>query len=254
MTTKEQKILKIAIFSDIHGNLEALNTVVHDIKLRNDIDLIVCLGDIVGYYPHPIECIKIVRDMCDIIIQGNHDATIVSVNFKKELKKFNDVAANSLSWTRNLLLKSGKKDYYNFLKELPPKDNLSIGKKKILFVHGTPDDETWDYFLYPYWLNAPLDDQKIRLDGWLKQWHFIAMGHSHWAFQYENEGRMVVNPGSIGQPRDENPKSSYAIVKVTKTRIKAQNFRIKYNIEKTCEAVLLAKLDTSLCDRIVQGH
>ena len=87
MTTKEQKILKIAIFSDIHGNLEALNTVVHDIKLRNDIDLIVCLGDIVGYYPHPIECIKIVRDMCDIIIQGNHDATIVSVNFKKEWSK-----------------------------------------------------------------------------------------------------------------------------------------------------------------------
>ncbi|MHA1444309.1 MAG: metallophosphoesterase family protein [Candidatus Hodarchaeales archaeon] len=130
---------------------------------------------------------------------------------------------------------------------------MSIGKKKLLFVHGTPDKK-WEYFLYPYWLNAPLDEQKIRLDEWLKQWNFIAMGHTHWAFQYENRGRMVVNPGSVGQPRDDNPKSSYAIVEVTKTRLKTQNFRINYDIEKTCKAVLSAKLDKSLCDRILQGH
>ncbi len=65
---------------------------------------------------------------------------------------------------------------------------------------------------------------------------------------------MVINPGSVGQPRDDNPKSSYAIVEVTKTRLKAQNFRINYDIEKTCKAVLSAKLDKSLCDRIEQGH
>jgi len=245
--------LKIAIFSDIHGNLEALNAVVKDIKLKDDIDLIVCLGDIVGYYPHPIECIKIVREMCDIVIQGNHDSAVVSPNFNVESKGFNDVALSSLKYTRDLLLKSCNIDKYDFLKELLPKKKLSIGKKKVLFVHGTPD-ETWEYFLYPYWLNAPLDEQKIRLNEWLKQWDLIAMGHSHWAFQYEDWGRMVINPGSVGQPRDDNPKSSYAIVEVIKTRIKAQNFRINYNIEKTCEAVLLAKLDKSLCDRLVQGH
>jgi len=243
----------MAIFSYIHGNLEALNAVVKDIKSIPDIDRIVCLGDIIGYYPHPIECIKIVREMCDIVIQGNHDDAVVSPNFDIESKSFNDVALSSLKYTRDLLLKSDNIDKYNFLKELPPSKKLNICKKKVLFVHGTPD-EKWEYFLYPYWLNAPLDEQKIKLNEWLKQWDLIAMGHTHWAFQYEDWGRMVINPGSIGQPRDDNPKSSYAIVEVTKTRIKAQNFRVEYDIEKTCEAVLLAKLDKSLCDRIVQGH
>ncbi|MCK4847838.1 MAG: metallophosphoesterase family protein [Candidatus Heimdallarchaeota archaeon] len=245
--------MKIAILSDIHGNLEALNAVVKDLKSKNGIDLIVCLGDIVGYYPHPNECINIIREMCDHVIQGNQDATAVSPNFDVEVTRCNDVAASSLIYTRNLLLKSGNSDNYNFLKELPDKKELTISKKKILFVHGTPNDK-WEYFLYPYWLNAPLDEQKIILNEWFKQWDVIAMGHSHWAFQYESWGRMIINPGSVGQPRDDNPKSSYAIVEVTKTRLKAQNFRINYDIEKTCEAVLLAKLDKSLCDRIVQGH
>jgi putative phosphoesterase len=253
LTTKELNNLKIAILSDIHGNVEALNTVVNDIKLRDDIDLIICLGDIVGYYPHPIKCIKIVQEFCDVVIQGNHDAAIVLPNFRSELKKFNDVAASSLNWTRDLLLNSGNDDYYRFLKELPEKKELSVGKKKLLFVHGTPD-ETWEYFLYPYWLNAPLDEQRIRLNEWLRKWDFIAMGHSHWAFQYENLGRMVINPGSVGQPRDDNPKSSYAIVEVTDAQLNAQIIRIDYDIEKTCEAVLLANLDKSLCDRLVQGR
>lgn len=253
MITNEPNNLKIAILSDIHGNLEALNTVVDDIKSKNNIDRIVCLGDIVGYYPHPIECIKIVREMCDIIIQGNHDATVVSSNFNVESKGFNDVAASSLKWTREQLLKSCNIDNYNFLKELHKQKEIKIGKKKILFVHGTPD-ETWEYFLYPYWLNAPLDEQQIRLNEWLRKWDLIAMGHSHWAFQYENWGRMAINPGSVGQPRDDNPKSSYAIVEVENAQLNAQIFRIHYDIEKTCKAVLLANLDKSLCDRIIQGH
>ncbi|MHA1236268.1 MAG: metallophosphoesterase family protein [Candidatus Hodarchaeales archaeon] len=244
---------KIAIFSDIHGNLEALKAVKNDLESKNDLDHVVCLGDIVGYYPHPVECIEIVREMCDIVIQGNHDAAVVSPNFNAKIKEFNDVAVSSLKWTHKLLLKSSNTDNFNFLKGLRPKKKMSIGKKKLLFVHGTPDKK-WEYFLYPYWLNAPLDEQKIRLDEWLKQWNFIAIGHTHWAFQYDNSGRMVVNPGSVGQPRDDNPKSSYAIVEVTETHIKAHNFRINYDIEKTCKAVLSANLDKSLCDRIKQGH
>ena len=244
---------KIAIFSDIHGNLEALKAVEKDLKSKKDLDLVVCLGDIVGYYPHPVECIKIVREMCDIVIQGNHDAAVVAPNFNEEMKGFNEVAKNSMIWTRDLLLKSSNTDNYNFLKGLSPQRPLNVGKKRILFVHGTPDDK-WEYFLYPYWLNAPLDEQRIRLNEWLKKWDLIAMGHSHWAFQYENWERMVINPGSVGQPRDDNPKSSYAIVEVTETRLKGQNFRINYDIEKTCKAVLSANLDKSLCDRIKQGH
>ncbi len=245
--------MKIAIFSDIHGNLEALNAVVKDIKSIPDLDHIVCLGDIVGYYPHPNECIEIVREMCDIIIKGNHDASVVARNFDKVLNKFNDIAARSLTWTRDKILETNNTENYDFLRKLPKQKEITIGRKKILFVHGTPD-KTWEYFLYPYWLNAPLEEQKVRIDEWLQQWDVIAMGHSHWAFQYEDNNKIVINPGSVGQPRDDNPKASYALVEVTKTRIKALNFRIEYDIKKTCEAVQKANLDESLCDRITDGH
>ncbi|MHA1445029.1 MAG: metallophosphoesterase family protein, partial [Candidatus Hodarchaeales archaeon] len=123
---------KIAIFSDIHGNLEALKAVEKDIKSKNDLDLVVCLGDIVGYYPHPVECIKIVREMCDIVIQGNHDAAVVSPNFEEESKGFNETAKIPLIWTRNLLLKSCNIDNYNFLKDLSPQKTPYICKRKVL--------------------------------------------------------------------------------------------------------------------------
>ena len=112
---------KIAIFSDIHGNLEALKAVEKDLKSKNDFDRVVCLGDIVGYYPHPVECIEIVREMCDIVIQGNHDAAVVSPNFNAKIREFNDVAVRSLKWTRELLLKSSNTDSFNFLRGLRPK-------------------------------------------------------------------------------------------------------------------------------------
>ncbi len=245
--------MKIAIISDIHGNLEALNSVFKDLRKRGTMDHVVCLGDIVGYYANPIECINKVKNRCDIVIQGNHDSAITAVNFEKRIKWFNKTAVRSLKWTRNVLLKEGNEEQFRFLKRLRTKKVLYFNENEFLFVHGTPDKK-WEYFLFPYWNNEPLDEQKVRLDGWLDVWNFIAIGHSHWAFQYEHNNRYVVNPGSVGQPRDENPDASYSIVKVSETQLKVQNFRVKYEIEKTCDALKAADLDESLCARLFLGQ
>jgi putative phosphoesterase len=245
--------LKIAIISDIHGNVEALNSVIKDLRKQGSMDHVVCLGDIVGYYANPVQCIDKVKSLCDIVIQGNHDSAITAINFEKRIKWFNKTAARSLRWTRKVLLEEGNEERFQFLKRLRTKKVLSFNEREFLFVHGTPDNK-WEYFLFPYWNNEPMAEQKVRLDEWLDIWYFVAIGHSHWAFQYENNNRFVINPGSVGQPRDENPNASYSIVKASETQLKVENIRVKYEIEKTCDALNAANLDVSLCTRLYLGQ
>ena len=244
--------MKIALISDIHGNIEALNAVMEDIHEEKPIKHIVCLGDIVGYYPHPIECINVVKKKCDIVIKGNHDASVVSSNFGKKINWYNEIAAAALKWTRNRLLEEDASEHFKFLKGLRLKRELTVGKYSFLFVHGTPEKK-WEYFLYPYWSSKPIDEQKTRIDKWFKKWDCVGLGHTHWAFQHEKNGKYVVNPGSIGQPRDENPKASYSLVEVTKSGLQVKNKRISYEVEKTCEALAEANLPQSLCERLFLG-
>jgi predicted phosphodiesterase len=244
--------LKLGIISDIHGNLEALKVVLKSISDIYKPDYLICLGDIVGYYPHPVECINLVQKTCDIVIKGNHDAGIVSKNFEENLKWFSEEAAYPLRWTHSVLLRKQNEDQYNFLKKLRLRKELLIDKYKLLFVHGTPEKK-WEYFLYPYWLDKPLEEQKIRMDDWLTRWNFVAIGHTHWAFQYKRDGRFVVNPGSVGQPRDENPKASYSVLNLSQNGLEVENVRISYDIEKVCKALKRVKLADRLCDRLYLG-
>ncbi|MHA1992922.1 MAG: metallophosphoesterase family protein [Candidatus Hodarchaeales archaeon] len=245
--------MKIAIISDIHGNLEALKSVFKSIRHQGKLDHIVCLGDIVGYYAKPIECIDIIKNRCDIIIKGNHDSVVTAINFERRVKWFNETAIRSLRWTRKILLEENNKEQFQFLRKLRTKKTLSTTNNEFLFVHGTPEKK-WEYFLFPYWIDEPLDDQKAMLDTWLDQWNLVAMGHTHWAFNYKKDNRCVINPGSVGQPRDENPDASYCTVEVSETRLKVKNFRVKYEIEKTCEELKMVNLDESLCTRLYLGQ
>jgi predicted phosphodiesterase len=220
-----------------------------DIQEEKPINHLVCLGDIVGYYPHPVECINIVKKNCDIVIKGNHDASVVSKNFERKIKWYNEIAATALTWTRNNL----PEDNVKFLRGLRLKKELKIGKNKFLFVHGTPEKK-WEYFLFPYWLGTPIDDQEERINKWFEKWNLIALGHTHWAFHYEKYRQHVVNPGSVGQPRDENPKASYSIIEISSNNsIRVKNKRIGYDIKKTCEALAEVKLPELLCERLYLG-
>jgi putative phosphoesterase len=245
--------VKVAFVSDIHGNLEALTTVLRDIENNTDINFICCTGDVVGYYPHPLECIDMVRKQCKHVIKGNHDEVVTDKNFDKQKSWFNPIAAAALTWTREKLLKADSASHFHYLESLPVSKEILLEDRKVLLAHGTPEKK-WDYFLYPFWLDEPLPEQKVTLGKWLKKWDLVIIGHTHQPFIYKYRKKVVLNPGSVGQPRDGNPKASYAIVDINKSKIHAEIIRLDYNIEETCKALLEAGLHKYLCERLLTGN
>ncbi len=211
-----------AIISDIHSNLEALQTVLADID-RRGITEIVCLGDVVGYGPNPKECIDIIRERCRICLMGNHDhATFY------EPCNFNLPAERACYWTRRLLEEEPDREIRNarwrFMGKLP----VRICEGEALYVHGSPRRPINEY-LFPE--DAFTNPQKIasnfeRLDA-----DICFVGHTHQPgvflddpyFDPPNEladapffdltqERAIINVGSVGQPRDRDPRASYVVL------------------------------------------
>lgn len=237
----------------MHGNLEALHTVFQDINSQDDIEFICCTGDVVGYYPHPLECIDKVRKQCKHVIKGNHDEVVTDKNFNKFESWFNPFAAAALTWTREKLLEADAATHYHYLESLPVSKEILIEGRKALIAHGTPEKK-WDYFLFPYWLDEPPPKQKVRLNKWLKKWDLVVIGHTHQPFIYKYRKKVVLNPGSVGQPRDGNPKASYAIAEINTSKISAEIIRLDYDIKKTCKALLETNLPEYLCERLISGN
>jgi putative phosphoesterase len=246
--------VKIACVSDIHGNYEALLSVFEDVN-ENGVDFILCGGDIVGYYPNPIECIEIVRNQCKYIIRGNHDEVVTSPDFNKQINWFNPYARKSLQWTRNCLCKLDYQAHFDFLASLPTQKEIMIEDNKILLAHGTPE-KPWEYFIYPFWADNPPFEYELRIDRWFKSWDLVIIGHTHQAFVYNSKtsSKILLNPGSVGQPRDYNPKASYAIIEIDKSKIQARIIRIEYEISETCKSISAASLDDYLCERLYVGR
>lgn len=241
--------MKAAIISDIHSNLEALQAVIKDIKKRR-IKNIFCLGDIVGYGANPNECTEIAFDESDAIIAGNHDWATIG---KTDITNFNKVAATAVRWTKEHM------DSFNIkrLEELP----LTYRKDNLLLVHSTPEDpEAWNYLF-------SLDEFEQQFAHFSEQICFI--GHSHIAsavFQDDNgytdflrenpfpiikKRRYIINVGSVGQPRDLDPRASYVIYDGNKDSI--EFVRIEYNIPLAGQKIAEAGLPEILSERLLVG-
>ena len=245
--------MKVAFISDIHGNLEALSSVFRDIDSRGDIEFIYCTGDVVGYYPHPIECTDLVRKRCTSAIKWNHDEVVTDRDFKNKIAWFNRIAADALTWTRKQLSHSSSSTSFHYLESLPSHKEIIIEERRILLAHGTPEDK-WEYFLYPFRNSEPSQVQKSRLHNWLHNWELVVIGHTHQPFIYKFRKKVVLNPGSVGQPRDGIPKASYAVVEINKSIIQPEVIRIDFDIKKTCEALDKADLHDYLCLRLFTGN
>ena len=242
--------MKYAIISDIHSNIEAFDKVLHDMGV---VDGIFCLGDIIGYGASPNECIKRIREIKAKSIIGNHDLAVIK---KLDLKLFNVEARVAIQWTANKLTKSNIR-YLESLKE------IYFLQNNIFMVHGSPEDNRWNYV-----------DNHLTAATIFKNYTFniIFLGHSHIAgcFVFEKEkvnyidlsfgghilfsknNRYIVNCGSVGQPRDGNPKTSYGIYddKAKKVIIK----RIKYPILLAQNKLLDAGLPQNLAYRLKIGR
>ena len=244
--------MKYLIFSDVHGNLEALNVVLEQIESYNP-DKIICLGDVVGYGPNPNECIEHVFHMAHMTIMGNHDHAVLGLT---DISYFNQYAKAAVLWTRQVLTEEN----YKILQAYP----FRVSEGNILFVHSTPiHPERWDYIFNPleghYYLQH-LEEQVC----------FIGHSHQPLFFEKDQDGQIVfdrkfsfslpvredckyiVNVGSVGQPRDGNPDIAYAIYDTEAQLIEIK--RLPYVIAFTQNKMKEIGLPAFLIDRLAYGR
>jgi diadenosine tetraphosphatase ApaH/serine/threonine PP2A family protein phosphatase len=241
--------MKYAILSDIHANLEALQAVMEDSRQQKCTHY-VCGGDIVGYGPNPKECLQIIRDLnCPTVI-GNHDEYCARDN---DLVGFNPMAADGIRWTRNQL----SEDEKNWLRDL----KYTRIVESFTIVHATLDlPEKWAYVFDKLAAAASINYQRTGI---------CFNGHTHVpvAFIRGDRGiqggvytkikievgrKYLINVGSIGQPRDRNPKAAYVIFDMLNNMIELR--RVDYDIAATQKKIRAAGLPESLAERIALGR
>lgn len=250
--------VKRALISDIHSNLEALEVVLADIADQG-IDEIYCLGDAIGYGPNPRECLDKVMKHCKVTILGNHDqAALIDPD------GFNPVALQAVYWTRDQLESGrGSPDDVNrrwdFLGELP----RMLNEDRYLFVHGSPREPTNEYvFPEDIYNQRKIDTLFSRVDHYCFQGHthipgvftesheFITPEECDYKFRFGEE-KLMINVGSVGQPRDGNPEACYVILEDDGITYR----RLEYPVDITSEKIYgIPDLDNMLGDRIKSGR
>ncbi len=241
---------RILVISDVHANLTALDAVLAD---AGEVDQVWCLGDIAGYGPDPNECIERVRNLPRLTcMMGNHDFAAIG---DMALDTFNYDAKKALMWQRDHLNESSK----DFLRTL--EQNLVV-RGSVSLAHGSPRDPIWEYIL-----NTLV--ARVNLDFFATQWCFV--GHSHFqaVFQYHSDtddlsievptpgepyklkDRAILNPGSVGQPRDRDSRAAYAIYHPQAHTWEPR--RVEYNISAVQKRILLSGLPARHAERLAGG-
>jgi predicted phosphodiesterase len=244
--------MRSAVISDIHGNLVALDAALSAVADLS-VDRIVCLGDIVGYNPWPNECVDLMREHSIVSVMGNHDRVAAGV---EEPDDFNDAAREAILWTRQRLRPENRE----FLARLP--ERIFIGES-IVLVHGSPRNPN-EYILSTGAAEQNIHFMKERLGttvGFFGHTHaaglFAADRGGIGAFGPRNmrieEGRAyLINPGSIGQPRDGDPRAAFLI---HDNEVGTVHFlRVDYDVEAVFGAVVEAGLPASLGRRLFLGR
>ncbi len=256
----------IAIISDIHSNLAALEAVLADIDARQ-CSRILCLGDAVGYGPNPSESVDLLR-RCDVTVMGNHDEAIFQ---SRKTEEFNLRAEMALEWTREALARGPEDEVaarFAFLREAPDHQEIEVDGTPLYLVHGSPRRPLREY-IFP---RDVRNRQKMQAIFDLVP-RLCFVGHSHVPgiysedlsythpsdleflkiYHFEDTEKAVVNVGSVGQPRDSDPRACY--VTLTDEADAVVFRRVKYDIERTREQIYATKgLDNSLGDRLVEGR
>jgi predicted phosphodiesterase len=243
--------MRCAIIADIHSNLAAFKAVLVDVKQRGGVEEIWCLGDIVGYGPDPHDCIELLRQTKHVCVAGNHDLAAVR---QIDNSEFNPDAVAAAEWTAEQL---NSRDV-SYIKNLP----RVVTRGDCTLVHGSPREPIWEYVL---------SISGARENFAHFQTQFCLLGHTHVpaAFSYDeggacsfrqfsteqeltpNKARMIINPGAVGQPRDGDPRASYAIYDSDKKLFWL--YRVDYDVTITQAKMVEQKLPMRLVARLSHG-
>lgn len=245
--------MRVVIISDIHGNLEALTSAIDKIK-RLSVDKVICLGDVIGYGANPVECMEIAIKRFDVCIAGNHEWASIG---KTSLDFFNPVSRAAIEWTSRKLAPH----HIKYIENLP----LSFSNEYFCAFHSSPDNpDRWHYIMN--WSEA-----KKGFANFENQICFI--GHSHipaiWceeskpleavfsdseanaSFVLDKHHRYIVNVGSVGQPRDGDPRGCLVIFDTDKMTLNF--YRFLYDIVSAQKKIFAAGLPSSLAERLTVG-
>ena len=243
--------MQVAVISDIHSNRHALEAVLDDIRGTGARELW-CLGDLVGYGADPNDCVALVREHVTLCIAGNHD---LAVTGELPLDDFSTGAALAAGWTQEVIAP----DHLDYLSSLRP----LLTNGEIGLYHGSPRDPIWEYVVGVLLAELCLD----RLAG-----RIGLIGHSHIALAFGRQeglpatgsahrggesvdvstGSWLLNPGSVGQPRDGDPRAAWMLLDLTQGT--ASWRRTAYDVAGAAAAIRAARLPDSLADRLQYGQ
>ncbi|MFZ5643903.1 MAG: metallophosphoesterase family protein [Bacillota bacterium] len=238
--------MKIAVISDIHGNLHALEAVLKDAESRGA-ERIYCTGDLVGYGPRPNEVIDLIRKMSIPTVMGNYDDAIGNMrlicgcDYKDEKSQL--LGEKSISWTRENTAGENKQ----WLSELPAEIRINEEGLRLLLVHGSP--RALNEYLYESTPNNYLDEL-IRESGA----DVMVCGHTHLPFSREISSGLVINAGSAGKPKHGNPNASYVILNISGGRLEVEIVEVIYNFEDTAREIEEAGLPVEFAEIIRTGR
>ncbi len=241
---------RIALISDVHGNLPALKTVLADVR-ETGVDEIWCLGDLIGYGAQPDECVALARESCDVCLIGNHDLVVID---KLDIAEFSMNAAIAATWTKEHIAQES----IDFMNTLEPLDE----SKALGLYHASPRDPVWEYVLSTGQAAGCMDAMEPRVG---------AVGHSHVALFFTDgggevagdqapggheadiaEGRWMLNPGGVGQPRDGDARAAWLLLDTDSWT--ASWRRVDYPIDKAAAAIEEAGLPSMLAQRLYVGQ
>lgn len=231
--------MKIAVISDIHSNIYALINLLEDID-NEKVDTIICLGDLVGYGPHPNEVISMIKRRHVLCIKGNYDSSVVD----NEFSYIRETSINSFSlpWTVNELREENRL----FLESLPSSLSLEIAGKKLLFVHGSPN--SINEYLTEDGDNTIKTMKSIDSD-------VLVCAHTHLPSIKDFNGKIYVNSGSVGKPKIGRPNSTYCILNISKNDgLKVQIKEITYEYKRIVKDMTLLNFPEQLIQSFEKGQ
>ncbi|MEA5388747.1 metallophosphoesterase family protein [Haloarculaceae archaeon H-GB11] len=219
--------MKVGVLSDVHGNRVALDAVLDAMPA---VDALVCAGDVVGYNPWHADCVDALRSRDVPTVMGNHDRAVATGSDFA----FNSMASAGVKHAREQLTD----EQLAWLSELPA--TLTVFEGRVKLVHGHPDDP--DRYTYPEEFSARmLGDEDVLVTG-----HTHVQGHEHF------EDGLVMNPGSVGQPRDGDPRAAFAVVDLDGPTV--EEHRVEYDVDRVVEAVAEAGLPERVGTRLRDGR
>jgi predicted phosphodiesterase len=243
--------MKVAVISDIHANRHAFEATL-DAIAESDAAELWCLGDLVGYGAEPDACVELAREHAAVCLAGNHD---LAVTGEIALDEFSRGASMAAQWTREVIAPEN----LEFLKGLSPRGE----EEAVGLFHASPRDPVWEYVLSALLAELCLDAQGQRIS---------LIGHSHVALSFVRhdgelatgeprragtqldlaEGEWLLNPGSVGQPRDGDPRASWLLLDLDSMAVSFQ--RADYDVAGAAAAIRAARLPDSLAERLEYGQ